>query len=134
MRLTPSRSNPTGRNTRRRAGRAASGVVSALLLSGCITGFNDPDIAPIRVQISEDEETLALETSCGVGVQAEVNETDEAVEIVDLRGDSEASSCLEVLEFRLQEPLGGRAVYVQGVQWAECRSSVFVPPNSDYCI
>jgi hypothetical protein len=82
-----------------------------------------------------------LLTTCADDVNANVSETDEAVRITDIEGDSLGSGpdhpdCQGGVTLSLSEPIGERALVVDGETWrlqagTDCPDKRFAPPDAN---
>jgi hypothetical protein len=93
-------------------------TVLAVALSACSGNGAEP------LALTEIEPgVLELTTTCADALSADVEETVEEVRISDVRGEFIDGDCVGVLKIRLDAPLNGRAVIVDGDRWVDLPST-----------
>jgi hypothetical protein len=93
-------------------------MLGALCVVTVATACSESDaITPIRAILQDDQRELIVAVSCAQGMDAEVVATPDEVRVENITGDVVGGDCQSVLRVPLTEPLGNRALVVDGEVW-----------------
>ena len=94
--------------------RLASVVLLAAVTNSCASGSGN--VAPLGITIDGDRD-LTLNVTCASAAQADIIELAAEVRIDDISGKPIDGDCFSQVPLRLDQPLGTRAIVVEGKTW-----------------